>query len=382
MVEKMMGDRVRFDVANRLINESLRQAYEENKLEVVGSPDVELKEVEPTKAMEFTAKVSLYPQPVISNYKNRSVSVVKRGVTDADVEKAIGQMRESKVEIKPIEGRTTAEKGDVIAMSVSVKIEDGEFSRGEPFVDELGNGKLPKEVEDGVVGMAADEQKEVVLVGGEDHASVEMRGKNLTYKLGLHGVYSKKLPELNDDFVKTLGLDVDSVDALKVKVREQLGSQAEQEMKSEAQGALLDLLVKEHPFRVPAVMVDDEIRGLVARYGFAGRDADPEKIDIGPFRAQFEEFATNRIRCAIIVDQIGSLEEVKVEEADRDAFIQRIAEQSGSSVEATRKNLLDKSRIMGFLLEVRRTKVLDHIMANTTVTYTDAPVATESSAVA
>jgi FKBP-type peptidyl-prolyl cis-trans isomerase (trigger factor) len=122
---------------------------------------------------------------------------------------------------------------------------------------------------------------------------------------------------------------------------------------------------------VPQVLVDEEIRGIVARYGFGGRNVDPQTIDITPFRAQFEEFALNRIRCAIIIDRVGSTEDIKVEEADRDKMIQRIAEQNGSTVEATRKSLLDKSRIMSFLLEVRRTKILEHLMAKTTVQYVD-----------
>jgi trigger factor len=382
MVEKMMGDRIRYDVANKLINESLRQAYDENKLEVVGSPDVELKEVEPTKAMEFSAKVSLYPQPVIANYKNRSVSVAKRVVADSDVDASIVRIRESKAELSPVEGREDAQKGDVIALSVAVSADGGEFSRGEPFVDELGNGKLPKEVEDGVVGMTKEQDKEITFVGGEDLPNAELRGKSLTYKVSLHGIFTKKLPEFNDDFVKTLGMDVETVDALTAKVREQLVAQAEEEAKSESQGALLDLLAKENPFKVPSVMIDEEIRGIIARYGFAGRGANPDDIDVTPFRAQFEDFATNRIRCAIIVDQIGSLEDVKVEESDRDAMLQRIADQNGSTVEQVRKNLMDRSRIMGFLLEVRRTKILDFMMANTTITYTDAPAVTESSAAA
>jgi trigger factor len=371
MVEKMMGDRIRFDVANRLINEALRKAYDDHKLEVVGAPDVELKEIEPNKAMEFSAKVSLYPTPVIANYLNRTVQVAKKSVGDKDVEDALARIRESKAELNPIEDRKDAQKGDVVALSVSVAVDGGEFSRGEPFVDELGAGKLPAEVEAGIVGMAQGETKDISIVGDESHANPEMHGKTAVYRIVQHGIFSKKLPEFNDEFVKTLGMEAETLDALRTKVREQLAAQAEEEMKSESQGAILDLLVKENAFKVPAAMVDDEIRGLVARYGFAGRGANPESIDVAQYRPQFEEFALNRIRCAIIIDRIGALDEVKVEEADREAMIQRIAEQSGSTVEATRKNLLDKSRIMGFLLEVRRTKILDHLMANTKVEYTE-----------
>jgi trigger factor len=375
MVERLMGDRIRYDVANRLINEGLRGAFEEHKLEVVGEPEVDLKEMEPAKALEFTAKVALYPQPSISNYLNRSVEVAKRPIGDTEVAESFERLREAKAELKPIEDRKVAEKGDVVALSVSIQADGGEFSRPEPFVDELGAGKLSADVEAQVAGMTVNDSKEISVVAPAEHANPEMAGKNLVYKVTLHGIFTKNMPEFTDEVVKTLGFDVDTVDALKAKIKEQLSAQAEEDMKNEAQGALLDLLVKENPFKVPQVLVDEEIRGIVARYGFAGRDVDPQTIDITPFRGQFEEFALNRIRCAIIIDRVGSSEEIKVEEADRDKMIQRIAEQNGSTVEATRKTLLDKSRIMSFLLEVRRTKILEHLMAKTSVQYVDAPKA-------
>lgn len=378
MVERLMGDRIRYDVANRLINESLRGAFEEHKLEVVGEPEVDLKEMEPAKALEFTAKVALYPQPTISNYLNRAIEVVKKVVGDKEISDSLERLREAKAELKPIEDRKIAEKGDVVALSVAVQADGGEFSRPEPFVDELGAGKLPADVESQIAGMTVNDSKDISSIASEDHANPEMRGKSLTYKVTLHGLFTKNMPEITDDLVKSLGFDVETVDALKAKIKEQLSQQADEDMKNEAQGALLDLLVKENPFKVPQVLVDEEIRGIVARYGFAGREVNPQTIDITPFRAQFEDFALNRIRGAIVIDRIGSTEEVKVEEADRDKMIQRIADQNGSTVEATRKALLDKSRIMSFLLEVRRTKILEHLMAKTTISYVDAPKAEKS----
>lgn len=369
MVERLMGDRIRYDVANRLINESLRGAFEQHKLEVVGEPEVDLKEIEPAQALEFTAKVALYPQPTIGNYLNRKIQVVKKAVGEKEISESLERLREAKAELKPIEDRKLAEKGDVVALSVSIQADGGEFSRPEPFVDELGAGKLSADVEAQIAGMTVNDSKEITTVAPEDHANPEMRGKNLVYKVTLHGLFTKNMPELTDEMVKTLGFGVETVDALKTKIKEQLAQQAEEGMKNEAESALLDLLVQENPFKVPQVLVDDEIRGIIARYGFGGRDADPQSLDITPFRAQFEEIALNRIRCAIIIDRIGSTEEVKVEEADRDKMIQRIAEQNGSTVEATRKALLDKSRIMSFLLEVRRTKILEHLMAKTDVEY-------------
>jgi trigger factor len=367
-------------VVNKLINEALKGAYDQHKLDVVGNPEVDFKDFDLSKAFEFSATVSLYPTPTIENYLNRTVKVAKKEVADKDVEQSLERLLESKAELKPIEDRKHAEKGDVVALAVEVKVEDGEFSRGEPFVDVLGSGKLSAAAEDQVVGMISGDTKEVSTVAGEDHPNPDLRGKSVTYRLTLHGMFTKTLPTLDDAFVQTLGFDVTTVDALKAKVKEELVKQVEADLKSETQGALLDLLVSENPFKVPAAMVDDEIRGLVARYGLAGRGAKPESIDVSLYRPQFEEFALNRIRCAIIIDRVGAAEKISVEEADREQMIERLAEQNGSSVEETRKAVLDRSRILSFLLEVRRTKILEHLMANTKVEYTQGDDAAQAAA--
>jgi trigger factor len=380
IIERQMGDRLRFDVVNKLINEALKGAYDQHKLDVVGNPEVDFKDFDLSKAFEFSATVSLYPTPTIENYLNRTVKVAKKEVADKDVEQSLERLLESKAELKPIEDRKHAEKGDVVALAVEVKVEDGEFSRGEPFVDVLGSGKLSAAAEDQVVGMISGDTKEVSTVAGEDHPNPDLRGKSVTYRLTLHGMFTKTLPTLDDAFVQTLGFDVTTVDALKAKVKEELVKQVEADLKSETQGALLDLLVSENPFKVPAAMVDDEIRGLVARYGLAGRGAKPESIDVSLYRPQFEEFALNRIRCAIIIDRVGAAEKISVEEADREQMIERLAEQNGSSVEETRKAVLDRSRILSFLLEVRRTKILEHLMANTKVEYTQGDDAAQAAA--
>jgi trigger factor len=374
MVEKMLGDRIRLDVAQKLVDEALKGVFKEHKLDVVGEPEIDLTSVEPSKALEFNAKVSLFPQPVIANYKGRSVKVTKKEVTDKDVKEKIEQLRESKAELKAIESRKDAQKGDVVALSVSIKVGDGEFSRPEPFVDVLGGGKLNPAIEDQFVGLLVGEEREATMVAEADHPNAEIQGKTLVYKGNLHGIFDKKLPDLNDDFVKSLGQGVETVQALEEKTRADLTAEVAEENKGNIQSALLDLLVSEHSFKIPQVMVDDEIREMVSRYGF-NRGGDPRSIDVTPFREQFQEFALNRIRCAILVDRIGELEEIKVEEADRDKMIEEVARRNGTTVEAARKSLLDQSRIVSFLLEARRTKILEFLVANTTVEYEAASTA-------
>lgn len=369
MVERLMGDRIKFDITNKLINEGLRNAFEQHSLNTIGQPQIDLQEMQSQKELEFTATVELLPEPKIESYLDRTVEAQKKEIGDADVEKAIEQLAESRAQLTPIEGRTVVEEGDVIASSVSIKVEDAEYSQAEPFVDQVGSGRLSKQVEAELVGLEVNSEKEIEIVADDEHPSEGLRGKKVTYKVLLHGLYSKQTPEINDEFAKSTDMGVDTVDALKEKLRTQLVEQADTAAKNEAQGALLELLVKEHDFKVPSTLVDDEIREMVARMGFAGKNVDPQTIDVAPFRQYFEEVAVKRIRTAIIVDRIGVQEEVKVTDEDTKAMLAKVAAENGVSVEVATKALLDKSRIAGFLSEIRRTKILDMLMARTTVQY-------------
>jgi trigger factor len=371
MVEKLLGDRVRFDVVQKLVQESLQGVYKTHKLEVVGDPEIDLPKFEPSEALEFKAKVSLLPQPVVANYKGRAIVAAKKVVKDSDLEQSLEQLRESKAELNAIEDRKDAQLGDVVALSVSVKTEGQDFSRPEPFVDVLGGGKLNSEVEKQLVGLLVGEEKEVSITADEDHANEELRGKLITYKANLHGVFSKKLPELTDDFVKTLAMGVEDLASLRAKIRGDLEAKAEEETRGNVQSALLDLLVKENPFKVPQVMIDEEIREMISRYGFLGEGKDARSVDVAPFRPQFSEFALNRIRCAILVDRIGEAEQIRVEDQDRERLIQELARRNGATVEAARRSLLDRSRIVSFLLEARRTKILEFLVANSVVEYSE-----------
>ncbi len=369
MVERLLGDRIKFDITNKLINEGLRSAFEQHKLNTIGQPQIDLKEMQTAKELEFSATVELLPEPKISNYLDRSIEVEKPEVTDQDVQAAFDQLVESRAELTPVEGRTEAARDDVVALSVAIKVEEGEYSRPEPFVDQLGAGRLSQQVEEQVVGMSVQGTKEIEIVADDQHPIEGFRGKKVAYNVTLHGIYSKKLPTVDDAFAKSLGMEVDTVDALKAKLKSQLVEKAENDLKNNTQGALLDLLVKENQFKVPPSLVDDEIREMVVRMGLGGKDADPEQVDVSRFRQFFEEAALQRIRTAIVVDRIGAQEEVKVEDADTKAMIAKVAEHNQVTVEVATKALLDRSRLAGFLSEVRRTKILDLLMTRTKVDY-------------
>ena len=128
--------------------------------------------------------------------------------------------------------------------------------------------------------------------------------------------------------------------------------------------------MKENEFKVPQVMIDDEIRGMVVRYGLAGRGVtDPAKVNVDFFREHLKEQALNRIRCSIIIDKIAELEDVKIEETDREQLIQRIAQENGTAPDQVRRLMADERRALPLLLEIRRTKTLEFLVGSAEVAF-------------
>jgi trigger factor len=326
---------------------------------------------EPGKEIEYTAQISVFPNPTISGYDKINVAVEKSEVTDGDVQGVIDRILQSKATTKKLDFRTTAQSGDVVDAMLHVELEGEAPSRPEPLVIALGEGKVPAELETGIVGMEIGASKDIVTVVPEDNQNKAIAGKKTTYHVTLNGLSERVLPELNDDFVKSLGYGPQTVLELRMETRTQLEEQAAQESKEKVRQAILDVLLEKNDFIVPNVLVDSELRHLLVRNGAIDpKRVDPEKLSMEPFRERLGDVARKRVRTAIIVDLIGKTENLKPTDEDITAALTDIAEKNGLPVDEVRKILLSSEQTSGFLVEVSRNKVLEFLQSRSEVVYT------------
>ena len=367
MVEKVHGDRAKMDVAQRLVNSSLSDVVKEEKLEIVGSPEIDITTYEMDKGMEYVASVSLFPTPEVKGYESFKVKVQKREVADKDVDEVIEKVRASKATMKKIELRTAAKAGDVVDLTVSVEVEGEKTDRPEPLVIGLGENKLPKELEEGIIGMEIGTQKDIEAQGAAPQGG---KPKKTIYKVTLNALFEKLLPELTDDFAKGSDIGAETVLEMRMKIRKELEEQKARESKSDAQVAVLDVLVKENEFKVPQLLLDDEIRGLLVRAGIMD-NKKAENADLEPFRKELGEIAMKRVRSSIIIDRIGEALKIKAEKEDIEKEITQLAARSGVGVEDARRFVMDQSRVVGFVMEISRNKVIDTLLSRTQIEYVE-----------
>ncbi|RMG43723.1 MAG: trigger factor [Candidatus Dadabacteria bacterium] len=370
IVEKLHGGRVRMEVANRLISDSLQSLLKEHEINMVGMPEIDIASYESDKDIEYTANVSIFPTPEISGYDSFELEVPEMKVKPEEVDSAIEQLRENQASTRKIEDRSQAQKGDVIEAEVTVKVDGQEQGPAEPLVVALGEGRLPEELEKAIEGLKIGESCTVSIPLPDDHQDKNLRGKTATYTVNLKGLSEKVLPEIDDAFAKNVGMNVETLLELRVKISEQLEKEKERQRKELIHEKILEQLLERNEFMVPQPLVDDEIRGLLVRYGLIDpRKVDPGRISVEPFREKLGEVALKRVKTAVLVDRIAEKENLLADQSDIEREIKEATEKHGMPEEEVRRFFMEQGRSASLLIELTRNKVLDFLSERATVKY-------------
>lgn len=373
LVERMHGERVKFEVANRLISRTLFDTVREKSIDMIGEPDIDVSTIEPGKELSFTAQISVFPKPEVGAYDSIEVEVLKREVKSSDVDEQIEKLRHTKSTTKKIEDRQSAEKGDVIDASLTVLLEgEKESSRPEPLQIQIGMGMLPEELDRDIVGMKIGEEKTIVGKVPESHREEHLRGKPAHYTVTLKGLSEKVLPELNDAFVETLSRSAKNVADLRNEIQKQLEGENKKTIDNDVQVAVIDKLVAANSFPVPQVLIDEEIRALLVRFGMVNpQQVDVSKIDVTRFRAGLGEVALKRVRGSILVDRIAEKEKIVATPEEFEKWCVDFAAQNNLPVDDIKKYFGTPERISQQMAEISREKALEFLRAKARVNFVD-----------
>lgn len=210
------------DTLNDLLPAAYSKAVQEAGIEPVAQPNIDIKSVEKNQDWELIAEVTLKPEVELGQYKEIEVAKQDRSVSDEDVDAALDRRRESLAELTIKED--AAEEGDTAVIDYEGFVGDEAFEggKGENHSLVLGSNSFIPGFEDQLVGVKAGDETDVTVTFPEEYHSDELAGKEAVFKVKVHEVKVKELPELDDEFVKDLDEDVETVDELKEKIRKEL----------------------------------------------------------------------------------------------------------------------------------------------------------------
>jgi trigger factor len=370
---------IKSEVLRELLPEAVHNALHEHSLTALGEPQVEFdntQEIERLGETPLTLKVAVevLPEVTLDTYKGLDASRRTRPVTDDDVNKMIDGLRDASASLQPVEDRAS-EAGDTVTINARGKLID-EPEAEEIKVDDvevvLGGPGVMQEFTDNLTGVRPDESRTFTVDYPEDYNSPGLAGKKVEYVTEVTAVRQKELPELDDEWAKSLGGDFDSVAALRAKVRQDLELRSKAESDRELRDDVIRKLLETHPFEVPQSLVEEQTNYRmegVARQ-MMGRGIDPRRaeLDWEAAREGLAVQAEQDVRATMLLEKIADAENITVSDDEVEAEIQSIATASQQPIEQVRAALTKNGGERSIAHRLRNRKALDLLIENAQIT--------------
>jgi trigger factor len=264
LVRRNFADKARQAVMENLVGRAVGQLLKDRKLQTVDTPKIEKIDFDFGKPLVFQLKVEKDPDIKAKGYKGIKVNRPSTDVTDAMVEDTLKDLRERNASLAASEAKKV-EKNHFVVVDFEGKIDGKAFSGGSAK-DYLMDMNAPQTIagfSDGILGMAPGETKSVTVTFPADYTHKEYAGKKAAFDVTVKDIKEKKLPTLDDDFAKDLGLE--GIEPLKTRIRENLAKEQSARADRETEEQLHQALLEENVFSVPPTLVEERTRALTQR---------------------------------------------------------------------------------------------------------------------
>ncbi len=375
MFEKMYGVESLYNEAlDFILPEAYGEAVEEAGIDPIDRPEIDIEQMEKGKVLIFKAIVTVKPEVKLGDYKGIEVTRQETEVTDEEIEE---QLKDSQTAFAEL---VIKEEGEIVEGD-TVTLDFKGFSDGEPFEGgesenfdlEIGSGSFIPGFEEQMVGMKVGEEKSIEITFPEEYHAAELAGKPAVFEVKVNEVKGKEIPELNDELAKEIDEEVETLEELRTKLKEKTAAEKLSASEIALRDDLVDTASSNAEVDIPEVMINSEVERMMEEFGqrleqqgmtldlyfqFSGQDEEA-------LRAQMQEDASKRVRVSLTLEAIGKAEEIKVEEADIDAEIEKMSEQFGMPAEQIKETLGGTSVLEN---DLRFNKTVEFLVENAKVT--------------
>lgn len=337
------------DALNKVLPDAYNEAVKETNIQPVDQPKIDIKSMEKGQPWVLTAEVDVMPEVKLGEYKGMEVPAQDTTVTDADVDDALETKRQQQAELVLKEDKP-AKKGDTVVIDYKGSVDGEEFDGGsaENYSLELGSGSFIPGFEDQLIGHKADEDVDVNVTFPEDYHAKNLAGKDALFKVKIHEIKEKQLPELDDDFAKDVDEDVDTLAELKEKTKKQLQEEKDNQAKAAIEDAAINKAVANAEIQdIPQAMLDDDTNRQMQQYlaGMQQQGISPQMYfqitgtKEEDLKKQFANDAAQRVKTNLVLEAI--VDDANLDATDEEIAkeISDLAKQYGMEEDAVKKAL-------------------------------------------
>ena len=347
ILEQQYGAQVHQEALGDAVQRSFAEAAQANSLKVAGNPDFEIKTGDPLAAqIEYTATFEVYPEVVLGDIARENVERAIYTLKDADVDNTIATLRKQRAVFEVI--ARAAQNEDQVRIDFTGKLDGVVFDGGEArdFKVVLGVGRMLPDFEHAMIGMKAGETKSFDMTFPVDYHGKDVAGKQVTFTITLHAVEAPRLPEVNTEFAKTLGIKGGDVSKLKAEIRDNLIREIERRIKVRNKDSAMEALLKIASLDVPKALLDFEARNIMQQ---TVRDMKARGVNIPQGMTLppdlFAERALKRVKLGLILAELVEQHKLEAKPEQIKAMVQDYAQSFDHPEEVVEWHYNEPSRL-------------------------------------
>jgi trigger factor len=373
MFEKRFGvESLYQDALDILLPDAYMEAVDATGIFPVDRPEVDVQQIAKGQALKFTAKVVVKPEVQLGEYKGIEVPAASNEVTEEDIAAELKQLQQRHAELVVVE-EGAVENGDTAVIDFEGFLEGVPFEGGkaEKYSLEIGSGSFIPGFEEQVVGLAKGEEKDINVTFPENYQSEELKGKPVVFKIKLHDIKRKNLPELDDEFAKDVS-EFDTLDEYKQDIAKRLQERKEQSAKRDTENAVVEKAAAAADVEIPQAMVDTEVERMLEDFEnrlkmqgmtldmyfqFSGQDKDALKD-------QMKADAEKRVLQNLVLEAVAKAEAIEATEEEVTEELEKMAKQYQREVDELRTILTANGNLEALKSDLVTRKTVEFLVAN------------------
>ena len=378
MLEGYIGEQALLQEAlDEILQPMYIEAINQTDIFPVDRPHVDVEQLARGQEVKLTFKVTVKPEVKLGQYKGVEVEKELYVPTEEDIDNEIKHMQERIAHIIDLPAGTAMESGDTAIIDFEGFIDGVAFEggKGEKYSLTLGSNTFIPGFEDQLVGVKTGDSVDVNVTFPEDYHSDDLAGKPAVFKVLVHEARRRELPPVDDDFVKDMREDCDTVAELREKLREELNEKAEAMATQNAQNKALEQVVANAEMDVPSIMIDDrldqmlqEFEGQLQYQGLTlERFFQLTKSTRAEWRAAQQDRAEEAVKQDLVLEAIVKAEDIQAEQEDLDKQMQEIADSYNKPLEEVKATFADNGRLQFFEYNIKMLKAIELINENAVI---------------
>lgn len=368
MVAQQYGGQARSEAIGAAVEKAFGEKVRAESLHVAGYPRIEPKNGSGETAFEFTAVFEVYPEIVIGDVASQAIEKPQLAVTDAEVDKTIDVLRQQRTTYVPA-GRAS-EKGDHMVIDFIGRKNGEEFAggKGTDFAVGLGDGRMLPDFEAALAGLAAGATKTFDVAFPADYQAAELAGQTVQFEVTVKKVEAPRLPEIDAEFAKALGVKDGDLVKMRAEVRSNLEREVKKRLQARIKNQVMDALLAATPIEAPKALVEAESGQMAeaALKDFQQRGMDVKSMPINP--SWFTDQATRRVKLGLILAELVKAKDLHAKPEQVRGIVDEFAETFEDPKEVTRWYYSQPQRLAEAEALVMENNVVDWVLGQAKVT--------------